>query len=217
MHQSEENPRSIQLGDVAPDFEAVTTHGPIRFSDWHDGRWTILFAHPADFTPVCTSEFIEFAKIENELEARGVALLGSSIDSIYSHIAWLRDIEEKMGVQVNFPLIADLSQEVSKLYGMLHSSTSTTAPVRSLFFIDGERKVRAIITYPPEVGRSFTEILRVIDALQAADKFQVACPANWTPGEDVIVPPPATSNEARSRLEDPDIESQSWYLSRKQI
>jgi len=217
MHQSEENPRSIRLGDVAPDFEAFTTDGPIRFSDWHDGRWTILFAHPADFTPVCTSEFIEFARIENELKARGVALLGSSIDSIYSHIAWLRDIEEKMGVQVNFPLIADLSQEVSKLYGMLHSSTSATAPVRSLFFIDGERKVRAIITYPPEVGRSFTEILRVIDALQAADKFQVACPANWTPGDDVIVPPPVTSNEASSRMEDPDIESQSWYLSRKQI
>ncbi|MDE0959291.1 MAG: peroxiredoxin [Planctomycetota bacterium] len=217
MHQNEDDPRSIRLGDIAPDFDAVTTHGPIRFSDWHDGRWTILFAHPADFTPVCTSEFIEFAKIEKELEDRGVALLGSSIDSIYSHIAWLRDIEDKMGVPINFPLIADLSQEVSRLYGMVHPSTSPTAPARSLFFIDRERKVRAMITYPPEVGRSFIEILRVVDALQAADKFQVACPANWSPGDDVMVPPPATSSEARSRLEDPDLDSQSWYLSKKKI
>ncbi len=217
MNSAMENQASPRLGEIAPDFEAITTHGPIQFSKWQDGRWTILFSHPADFTPVCTTEFMEFAALQDSMQSKGVALLGCSIDSVHSHIAWVRDIEEKMGVKIGFPVIADLDQEVSRRYGMVHQPTNVTAPVRSLFFIDGSSKIRAIITYPPEVGRSFTEIERVIDALQAVDEHGVACPANWTPGDDVIVPPPATTEEAARRVADPELETPAWYIARRKL
>ncbi|MGE4631951.1 MAG: peroxiredoxin [Planctomycetota bacterium] len=216
MHE-EMTSASIRLGDVAPDFEAVTTHGPIRFSDWQDGRWAILFSHPADFTPVCTTEFVEFCRIQTDLADKGVALIGCSVDSLHSHIAWVRDIEEKFSVEIGFPVIADLDQKVSRLYGMVHHPTMATFPVRTVFFIDGSRNVRAMITYPPEVGRSFTEIVRVIDALQVVDQHGVSCPANWTPGEDVIVAPPTSVKEAQSRVEDPDLDTPAWYLARRRI
>lgn len=208
---------SVRLGDLAPDFEAVTTHGPIQFSSWQDGRWTILFSHPADFTPVCTTEFVEFSRIQEDLTGKGVALIGCSVDSLHSHIAWVRDIEERFSVDIEFPVIADLDQAVSRLYGMVHEATMATAPVRTVFFIDGSRKIRAMITYPPEIGRSFAEIVRVIDALQTADEHGVACPANWSPGEEVIVPPPATMKDAQSRVEDPDLDTPAWYVARRKI
>ena len=207
----------IRLGDQAPDFEAVTTDGPIQFSSWQDGRWTILFSHPADFTPVCTTEFVEFSRIQEDLDSKGVALIGCSVDSLHSHIAWLRDIEERFSVRINFPVIADLDQSVSRLYGMVQQPTMATAPVRTVFFIDGARTVRAMITYPPEIGRSFAEIVRVIDALQAVDQHGIACPANWCPGEEVIVPPPATKDEAQSRVEDSNLDTPAWYVARRRI
>ncbi|MEC9476223.1 MAG: peroxiredoxin [Planctomycetota bacterium] len=207
----------IRLGDQAPDFEAVTTDGPIQFSSWQDGRWTILFSHPADFTPVCTTEFVEFSRIQEDLDRKGVALIGCSVDSLHSHIAWLRDIEERFSVRINFPVIADLDQSVSRLYGMVQQPTMATAPVRTVFFIDGARIVRAMIAYPPEIGRSFAEIVRVIDALQAVDEHGVSCPANWCPGEEVIVPPPATKDEAQSRVEDSTLDTPAWYLARRRI
>lgn len=208
---------SIRLGDLAPDFEAVTTHGPIQFSSWQDGRWTILFSHPADFTPVCTTEFVEFSRIQETLEGKGVALLGCSVDSLHSHIAWVRDIEERFSVEIGFPVIADLDQSVSRLYGMIHQPTMTTAPARTVFFIDGASTVRAMITYPPEIGRSFDEIVRVIDALQTSDEHGVACPANWCPGDEVIVTPPETMDEAQSRMEDPELNTPAWYVARRKI
>ena len=187
MADSAEIPMRPGLGDPAPDFEAQTTHGMIRFSEWQSGRWVVLFSHPADFTPVCTTEFVEFCKLSDFMEEKGVALLGCSVDSIYSHIAWVRDIESRFEVKVDFPVIADLDQAVSRKFGMISEPTSATAPVRSVFFIDGTGIVRAVISYPPEVGRSFTEICRVIEALQLVDEKGVACPANWKQGDAVIV------------------------------
>ena len=217
MTMQDSKSSSPGLGDSAPDFEAQTTHGMIRFSEWQAGRWVILFSHPADFTPVCTTEFVEFCHCSEFMKDRDVALLGCSVDSIYSHIAWIRDIESKFSVDVDFPVIADLDQAVSRKYGMISEPTSQTAPVRSVFFIDGEGTVRAVISYPPEVGRSFSEIKRVIEALQVVDRHGVSCPANWTKGEAVIVPPPKTTADAKQRSQDDELESKDWYLSHKKI
>ena len=167
----------------------MTTHGPIQLSKWNKKKWVILFSHPADFTPVCTTEFMAFAKLEEELAKRNVALLGNSIDSIYSHIAWVRNIKDNWGVDINFPIIADLDMNVAKLYGMLHEASAATAAVRAVFFIDSERKLRAMIYYPLNVGRNFDEVLRAVDALQTAARHGVACPADWRPGDKVIIPP----------------------------
>ncbi|HIH86738.1 MAG TPA: peroxiredoxin, partial [Methanosarcinales archaeon] len=156
----------LQLGDKAPDFNAVTTHGPVSLSDYN-GQWLILFSHPADFTPVCTTEFIGFAKLYPELEKRGVKLLGTSVDSVHSHIAWVRNIKEKMDVDIPFPVIADIGMNVGKLYGMIHPGQSATAAVRCVFVIDPEQILRAMIYYPLSTGRNMDEILRLIDALQA--------------------------------------------------
>jgi peroxiredoxin (alkyl hydroperoxide reductase subunit C) len=177
----------------------------------------ILFSHPADFTPVCTTEFVEFAKLHDELEKRNVAIIGNSIDSIYSHIAWTRNIEEKFGVKIPFPVIADLDQKVATLYGMVHAASSNTAAVRCVFFIDPQRILRAMIYYPLNVGRNFDEILRVIDALQTVDKHKVACPANWRPGDQVIVPPPVTAQLAEARVADKGLNVTDWYFSKKTI
>jgi len=207
----------IELNGPAPDFEANTTHGPIRLSTWQKDKWVILFSHPADFTPVCTTEFMEFARHFDALQSKNVAVIGNSIDSIYSHIAWVRNIEEKFGVKIPFPVIADLDQKVARLYGMVHTPSSVTATVRCVFFIDPKRTIRAMIYYPLNVGRNFDEILRVVDALQAADANGVALPANWRPGEKVIVPPPTTHQAAQERVQNKDFEVTDWYFSKKSI
>lgn len=211
-----EQPR-IELNGPAPDFEANTTHGPIRLSTWQKDKWIILFSHPADFTPVCTTEFVEFARHHDALAAKNVAVIGNSIDSIYSHIAWTRNIEEKFGVKIPFPVIADLDQKVAKLYGMVHTPSSVTAAVRCVFFIDPKRTIRAMIYYPLNVGRNFDEILRVVDALQTVDANGVACPANWRPGEEVIVPAPLTAQAAQDRATNKELNVTDWYFSKKKI
>jgi peroxiredoxin (alkyl hydroperoxide reductase subunit C) len=210
-------PSRLELNGPVPDFEANTTHGPIRLSTWQKDRWVILFSHPADFTPVCTTEFMEFAKRAEALDAKGVSLLGNSVDSIYSHIAWIRNIEEKFGVKIPFPVIADLDQKVARLYGMIHAPTSNTATVRAVFFIDPKRILRALIYYPLNVGRNFDEIVRVVDALQTADANGVACPANWRPGEPVIVPAPTTTKAAGERVDNKELAVTDWYFSTRKL
>ncbi|EEF25971.1 Mitochondrial peroxiredoxin PRX1, putative [Ricinus communis] len=207
----------LELNGPAPDFEAQTTMGPLRLSDWAKDKWVILFSHPADFTPVCTTEFIEFAKRYDEFEKKNVALLGCSVDSVYSHIAWARNIQEKFGVAVRFPVIADIDTKISRLYGMIHESSTSTATVRCVFFIDPKRIIRAMIYYPLNVGRNFDEIMRVVNALQMADENKVACPANWMPGEDVIVPAPTTMEEAEVRAANSEYEVKDWYFARKKV
>ena len=207
--------RLPRLNEPAPDFEAVTTHGDIRLSDYR-GKWLILFSHPADFTPVCTSEFIGFAEIYPELQKRNVELLGLSIDSVYSHIAWVRNIEEKMDVQIPFPVIADLSATVARLYGMVMPEASATETVRAVFVIDPEGILRAMIYYPLTTGRNMSEFVRLIDALQTADEHKVATPANWQPGDKVIVPPPKTTELAATRGSN-GYECVDWYLCKKEL
>ena len=207
----------LELNAPVPDFEAQTTMGFIRLSEWAKNKWVILFSHPADFTPVCTSEFVEFAKCQSEFEQKGVVLLGCSVDSIYSHIAWVRNIQEKFDVKINFPVIADLDQKVSRLYGMIHEPSSNTATVRCVFFIDPKRILRAMIYYPMNVGRNFDEIMRVVDALQMADANKVACPANWTRGKDVIIPAPVTMDDAEQRTESKEYQVVDWYFAMKKL
>ena len=207
----------LELNGPAPDFEANTTHGPVKLSDWAKGKWVILFSHPADFTPVCTTEFIEFARRSDEFESKNVALLGNSIDSLFSHIAWVRNIEQNWGVKIPFPIIADLDQKVARLYGMIHTPSSATAAVRCVFFIDPKRVIRAMIYYPLNVGRNFNEIMRVVDALQTVDKHGVACPADWTVGKEVIVPPPNTTKGAEERVLSKEFDVKDWYFSKRKI
>ncbi len=206
----------LQLGAPVPDFEATSTHGPIRLSDYK-GKWVLLFSHPADFTPVCSTEFGGFAARQAEFERRGVQLIGVSIDSVYSHIAWIRDIEKNFKVKIGFPVIADLDQKVARLYGMVHEPMAVTATVRCVYFIDPEQKLRALIYYPLSTGRSIDEILRVIDSLQMTDKYGVATPADWKPGEEVIVPAPVTLPAAEQRVQDKSLKVTDWYLSKKQV
>jgi peroxiredoxin (alkyl hydroperoxide reductase subunit C) len=208
-------PSFPRLNEPAPDFEAVTTHGVLRLSDYRDS-WLILFSHPADFTPVCTTEFIAFTEIYPELQKRGVELLGLSIDSVYSHIAWTRNIEEKLGVKIPFPIIADLDKKVATLYGMIQPGESKTETVRAVFIIDPKGILRAMIYYPLSTGRNMDEILRLIDALQTSDNYQVATPANWRPGDKVIVPPPTTVEMAEERLK-AGYECVDWYLCKKAL
>jgi peroxiredoxin (alkyl hydroperoxide reductase subunit C) len=203
------------LGDPAPDFEAVTTFGTLRLSDFK-GSWLVLFSHPADFTPVCTTEFIAFAEIYDELQKRNTELLGLSVDSVSSHIAWARNIEEKVGIKIPFPIIADLSKEIATKYGMLHPSQSKTETVRCVFIIDPEGILRAMIYYPLKNGRNMDEILRLIDAFQTSDQYQVATPANWRPGDKVVVPPPNTQEMAEERMKE-GYECVDWYLCKKKL
>lgn len=210
-------PPRLELNGPAPDFEANSTHGPIKLSKWAEGKWVILFSHPADFTPVCTTEFIEFAKRQDDLEKKNVKLIGNSIDSVFSHIAWTRNIEEKFGVTIRFPVIADLDQKIARLYGMVHTPAAATATVRCVFFIDPKLTLRAMIYYPMNVGRNFDEVTRVIDALQTADKNGVACPANWRPGDEVIVPPPQTASAAAERVTMKEYKVTDWYFSKKKV
>jgi len=195
------------IGDNAPAFTAVTTQGEINFPYDYKGKWVILFSHPADFTPVCTTEFMTFAGMQEELREMNTELIGLSIDSIFSHIAWLKRIEEKIeykgmkNVEIKFPLIADLKMEVAKKYGMVQPNASTTQAVRAVFIIDPESKVRAILYYPLSAGRNMQEIKRLVTALQKNEVEKVATPANWQPGDDVIIPAPSTMKAVKERLE----------------
>jgi peroxiredoxin (alkyl hydroperoxide reductase subunit C) len=199
-----------RLNEPAPDFEAMTTHGTIRLSDY-EGSWLVLFSHPADFTPVCTTEFVAFSKIADQLRERNCELLGLSIDSVYSHIAWVRNIEEKLGVKITFPVIADLDRAVATKYGMIMPGESKTETSRCVFVIDPKGITRAMIYYPLTTGRNMDEILRLIDALQMTDNHGRATPANWRPGEKVIVPAPLTTEAATERVQD-GFECTDWYL-----
>ncbi|MGA9120328.1 MAG: peroxiredoxin [Bacteroidota bacterium] len=206
-----------RLGQPAPKFEVATTHGVLKLEDYK-GSWLILFSHPADFTPVCTTEFIGFAQLHPEFKKRNVELLGLSIDSIYSHIAWVRNIEEKFGVKIPFPVIADLNKEVATAYGMIMPGESKTETSRCVFVIDPDGIVRAMIYYPLTTGRNMDEILRLVDALQTADKHKVATPANWRPGDKVIVPTPNTQEMAEERVaKKKELEQVDWYFSKKAL
>ncbi|KZK78457.1 putative peroxiredoxin [Pseudovibrio sp. W64] len=204
-----------QLNTPAPDFTAPTTDGTKSLSDYK-GQWLVLFSHPADFTPVCTTEFIAFANAAEDFGKLNTALLGLSIDSHYSHIAWMRNIEEKFGVHIPFPIIADLSMEVAKAYGMIQPGASDTSAVRATFIIDPEGILRAMVYYPMTNGRSVDEFLRLIKALQTSTEHGVATPENWQPGDKVIVPPPATADLAESR-KSAGYEYVDWYFSTKDV
>jgi peroxiredoxin 2/4 len=207
----------LRIGSKAPDFRAKTTHGEIQFYDWAKDSWVIFFSHPADFTPVCSTEFNEFARRENDFKQRNAKLLGLSIDSVYSHLAWVRSIEQLFDVKVGFPVVADLDAKVAQLYGMIHPGASETVTVRTVYFIDPTQTVRALIYYPLNVGRNVDEILRTLDALQTATKYGVACPANWKPGDKVIVPAPVTYEAMQKRLSEEGIERKDWWLSKKSL
>lgn len=206
-----------RLGEPAPDFEIDTTHGKIRLSEYNKGSWVLLFSHPADFTPVCTTEFMAFAEQQEEFTKRNVKLLGLSVDSVYSHIAWVRDIEKKFDVKINFPIIADIPMDVSNLYAMIHPAISEIHPVRSIFLIDPNGILRTMIYYPSSVGRNIKEIIRMIDALQIVDKEGVATPVDWKPGDNVIVPPPKTTEEAEQATHAGHEECVDWYLCKRKV
>jgi peroxiredoxin (alkyl hydroperoxide reductase subunit C) len=205
-----------RIGEPAPQFEAVTTQGTLRLEDFK-GSWLILFSHPADFTPVCTTEFIGFAQIHPKLKEMNCELMGLSIDSVYSHIAWARNVEEKMGQKLTFPIIADLNKEVATKYGMIMPGESKTETSRCVFVIDDKQILRAMIYYPLTTGRNMDEILRLIQALQTTDAHGVATPANWRPGDKVIVSPPNTQEMAEERIKDTQVECKDWYFCMKEI
>jgi thioredoxin-dependent peroxiredoxin len=191
---------AIRLGDIAPDFQADTTDGPISFHDWKGDSWAVLFSHPKDYTPVCTTELGTVAKLKPEFDARNVKVVGLSVDPLDSHAGWAADIEETQGAALNFPLIADSDKTVAGLYDMIHPNANDTLTVRSVFIIDGANKVRLILTYPASTGRNFDELLRVIDSLQLTDGYKVATPANWKDGDDVIVAPALSDDEATEKF-----------------
>jgi len=212
------NYRMPLIGDPAPAFEAVTTQGPIKFPEDFKGKWVILFSHPADFTPVCTTEFMTFASMADEFKELNTELVGLSVDSLYAHIAWLRKIQElewkgMKNVEVKFPLIEDIKMDVAKKYGMIQSQ-STTQAVRAVFFIDPKGIIRTILYYPASLGRNFEEIKRIILGLQKADKDSVATPANWQPGNDTIIPTPGSCGVAKERMESKDENKYclDWFL-----
>ena len=213
-----------RIGDKAPAFVAVTTQGEVNFPKQYEGSWVILFSHPADFTPVCTSEFMTFASMEEKFASANCKLVGLSVDGLYSHIAWLRTIKEKIeyrgmkNVEVKFPLIEDITMEVAKKYGMIQPGESSTKAVRAVFFIDPKGIIRAIIYYPLSLGRNFDELYRALIAMQTADNFSVALPADWRPGDDVIVPPAGSCGVAKERMEGKeDITCYDWFFCTKKI
>ena len=219
----EESNRLPLIGEKAPSFKAETTQGPISFPEDFQGHWVIFFSHPADFTPVCTTEFMTFASMQPEFEKLNCKLLGLSIDSTYSHIAWLRTIKEKIeykdmkNVEVNFPVISDLTMNVSRAFGMLQPAASTTQAVRAVFIMDPNAVVRAILYYPLSNGRNMDEVKRLLIAMQTSDKHGIATPANWQSGEDVIVPPPGSCGVAKDRVETPDKDTKvlDWFMTLK--
>ncbi|HOK62154.1 MAG: peroxiredoxin [Tenuifilum sp.] len=214
-----------RIGDPAPEFKAMTTQGEINFPHDYKGSWVILFSHPADFTPVCTSEFMTFASMEQKFNEANCKLVGLSVDGLYSHIAWLRTIKEKIeykgmkNVEVTFPLIEDITMDVAKKYGMIQPGESNTKAVRAVFFIDPKGIIRTIIYYPLSLGRNFEELYRVLIALQTADEFGIATPADWQPGDDVIVPPAGSCGTAKDRMEgkDPNVKCFDWFFCTKKL
>jgi peroxiredoxin (alkyl hydroperoxide reductase subunit C) len=213
-----------RIGDKAPAFKAVTTQGEIDFPAQYSGSWVILFSHPADFTPVCTSEFMTFAAREDQFASVNCKLVGLSVDGLYSHIAWLRTIKDRIeykgmkNVEVTFPLIEDITMTVARTYGMIQPGESTTKAVRAVFVIDPKGIIRAIIYYPLSLGRNFDELYRVIVALQTADTFSVATPADWRPGEDVIVPPAGSCGVAKERMEvKTDMTCHDWFFCTQKL
>ncbi|GFM17178.1 MULTISPECIES: peroxiredoxin [Mycobacteriaceae] len=214
-----------RIGDPAPSFTASTTQGDISFPSDYVGRWVVLFSHPADFTPVCTSEFMTFASMQKEFAAYNTELVGLSVDGLYSHIAWLRTIKDKItfrdmrDVEVTFPLIDDVSMEIAQKYGMIMPGEDSTKAVRAVFVIDPKAVIRAIIYYPLSLGRNFDELLRVVKALQTADHFEVATPADWRPGDAVIVPPAGSCGTADDRMTGgvDGVECEDWFFCTKQL
>jgi peroxiredoxin (alkyl hydroperoxide reductase subunit C) len=206
-----------RIGDQAPDFEAVTTTGKMRMYDFAKDKWIVMFSHPADFTPVCTTEMSGFATRKPEFDALDTQLLGLSIDSIHAHLGWVDNVRKNTGVYFNFPIIADIDMKVSKLYGMLQPNESETAAVRAVFFIDPDKKIRLIMYYPLNVGRNMDEIIRALTALQTSDKYKVAMPLDWQPGDKVIVPPPKTLAQMEERIADDTCEKVDFYLAKKDI
>ncbi|MBN1442553.1 MAG: peroxiredoxin [Planctomycetes bacterium] len=211
------------IGEKAPEFQAETTEGTIHFPNDYEGKWVVFFSHPADFTPVCTTEFMTFASMSDEFKALNCELLGLSIDSTYSHIAWLRTIKEKIeyrgmkNVEVRFPVISDLTMEVSKKFGMLQPAASNTQAVRAVFIIDPNGIVRAILYYPLSNGRNMQEVKRLLVAMQHSDEHKIATPANWQPGDDVIIPPPGSCGTAKDRVDKAgkDYKCLDWFLCLK--
>jgi len=187
---------AVQLGDTAPDFTQESTEGPIHFSDWAEGSWVVLFSHPKDFTPVCTTELGAVARLKPEFDKRNVKVIGLSVDPLKDHEGWSKDIEETQGTALNFPLLADADRKVSTLYGMIHPNADNTFTVRSVYIIGPDKKVKLTLTYPASTGRNFAEILRVIDSLQLTANYKVATPADWKQGDDAIVLPAVTNEEA---------------------
>ena len=213
-----------RIGDKAPEFKAVTTQGEINFPGDYKGSWVILFSHPADFTPVCTSEFMTFAHMEKQFNDANCKLVGLSVDGLYSHIAWLRTIKDKIeykgmkDVEVKFPLIEDITMEVAKKYGMIQPEEDTTKAVRAVFFVDPKGIIRTIIYYPLSLGRNFDELYRVLVALKTADEYNVAMPADWRPGDDVIVPPAGSCGTAKDRMEGKeDMHCYDWFFCTKKL
>jgi peroxiredoxin (alkyl hydroperoxide reductase subunit C) len=206
-----------RIGDTAPDFTAVTTKGKIKLSEYAKDKWIVLFSHPADFTPVCTTEMSGFATRKAEFEALNAELVGLSIDSIHAHLAWVNNVKNNTGVYFDFPIIADIDMKVSKLYGMLQPNESETAAVRAVFFIDPKKKIRLIMYYPLNVGRNMDEILRVLEALQVSDANGVALPLNWKKGDRVIVPPPKNLDEMQERIDGDYPEKVDFYLVKKDL
>lgn len=204
-----------RLNAPAPDFTAVTTHGVKSLADYR-GKWLVLFSHPADFTPVCTTEFTAFARAHEEFKSLNCELLGLSIDSVFAHLAWVLNIKEKFGVDINFPIIEDLKMDVAKAYGMVHPGAADTQAVRATFFIDPEGVLRAMVYYPMSNGRSIDEFLRLVKAMQASDQHQCATPEAWQPGDAFIVPPPKTVEAALAR-KDEGYEYTDWYFSKKTV
>ena len=213
-----------RIGDKAPAFKAVTTQGEIDFPKQYEGNWVILFSHPADFTPVCTSEFMTFASMEDKFAKANCKLVGLSVDGLYSHIAWLRTIKEKIeykgmkNIEVKFPLIEDITMDVAKKYGMIQPGESSTKAVRAVFYIEPKGIIRTILYYPLSLGRNFLELYRVLVALQTADAFNIACPADWQPGDDVIVPPAGSCGVAKERMENKDnLKCYDWFFCTKKL
>ena len=212
-----------RIGEKAPEFKAITTQGDINFPADYKGSWVILFSHPADFTPVCTSEFMTFAHMEQRFNEANTKLVGLSIDGIYSHIAWLRTIKEKIeykgmkNIEVKFPLIEDITMEVAKKYGMIMPGESNTKAVRAVFIIDPNGIIRTIIYYPLSLGRNFEELYRAVIALQTADAFQIATPADWQPGDDVIVSPAGSCGVAQERMDSKDLDCKDWFFCTKKL
>ena len=212
-----------RIGEKAPAFKAITTQGEINFPEQFSGSWVILFSHPADFTPVCTSEFMTFASMEPQFNKANCKLVGVSIDGLYSHIAWLRAIKEKIeykgmkNIEVKFPLIEDITMEVARKYGLIQPGESSTKAVRAVFVIDPKGIIRTIIYYPLSTGRNFDELYRVIIALQTADAFSVATPADWRPGDDVIVPTAGSCGVAKERMENKDMHCCDWFFCTKKL